>query len=86
MEKNVTKAELRAFTAKKSQNSLGLLQRSDTSNRGTSTFLSHSSKDQDLLGGGERWGCFTITAHGSTSIQLPPEMPPYTSAETACIT
>ncbi|NMZ70551.1 TIR domain-containing protein [Pseudomonas peli] len=83
MARNVTRAELRAFTAKRSQSGREQLFRSNASSSGTSTFLSHSSKDQDLLEGAME----VLHNHGARVYidEIDPEMPPYTSAETAAL-
>lgn len=81
MARNVTKAELRTFTANRSQSSRKQGFESIASSSGNSTFLSHSSKDQELLEGTIE----VLHNHGARVYidEIDPEMPPYTSAETA---
>lgn len=83
MARNVTKAELRGFTANRSQNSREQLLKSNAASSGTSTFLSHSSKDQELLAGAME----VLHNHGARVYidEVDPEMPAYTSAETATL-
>ncbi|QIA03840.1 toll/interleukin-1 receptor domain-containing protein [Pseudomonas fluorescens] len=83
MARNVTKAELRAFTANRSKSGREQLLRSNASSGGTSTFLSHSSKDHELLEGAME----VLYNHGARVYidEIDPEMPPYTSTETAAL-
>ncbi|MEH6498290.1 MAG: toll/interleukin-1 receptor domain-containing protein [Pseudoalteromonas distincta] len=83
MARNVTKAELRAFTANRSQSGREQLLRSNASSSGTSTFLSHSSKDHELLEGAME----VLHNHGARVYidEIDPEMPSHTSAETAAL-
>lgn len=83
MARNVTKAELRAFTVNRSQSDREKLLKSNASSSGTSTFLSHSSKDHELLEGAME----VLHNHGARVYidEIDPEMPPYTSAETAAL-
>lgn len=83
MVRNVTKAELRAFSANRSQSGREQLIKSNVFGSGTSTFLSHSSKDLELLEGAME----VLYNHGARVYidEIDPEMPPYTSAETAAL-
>lgn len=83
MARNVTRAELRNFTANRSQSSREQLIKSNSSSSGTSVFLSHSSKDHELLEGAME----VLHNHGARVYidEIDPEMPPYTSAKTAAL-
>lgn len=78
----ITRAELRAFAAKKPLTEQAELRKS-TANRAPegSTFLSHSSKDEDLVVG----ATIVLENHGARvyTDEVDPEMPPYTTDETA---
>lgn len=80
----VTKSELRGFASKISITEQASLRKSASSRplAGT-TFLSHSSKDEDLVVGAIR----VLENHGATVYvdEKDPEMPPYTSDETAAL-
>lgn len=82
MLRNVTRAELREFKTQLSINEQVVL-RSSASSRSPkgSTFLSHSSKDEELVVGAIR----VLENHGGKVYvdEIDPEMPPYTSEETA---
>lgn len=79
-----TKDELRRFSSEIPLNERVALRKS-ASSRGLvgSTFLSHSSKDEDLVVGATR----VLENHGAKVYidEIDPEMPPYTSDETAAI-
>ena len=80
----VTKAELRSFAASYSLTEQATLRKSLAAKSATgSTFLSHSSKDQDLVVGATQ----VLQGHGATVYvdEIDPEMPPYTSEETAAL-
>lgn len=82
MPKFITSAELRDFASKKTINEQASLRKSATSRSLTgSTFLSHSSKDQDLVVG----AIIVLENHGAQVYvdEIDPEMPPYTTEETA---
>lgn len=78
----ITRAELRAFAAKKSLTEQAELRKSarDRAPEG-STFLSHSSKDDELVVG----ATLILEGHGAHvyTDEVDPEMPPYTTDETA---
>lgn len=78
----VTRDELRAFAAKKSLTEQASIRKS-ASQRPLhgSTFLSHSSKDEDLVVG----ATIVLEGHGAHvyTDEIDPEMPPYTTDETA---
>ncbi|MEZ5692255.1 MAG: toll/interleukin-1 receptor domain-containing protein [Altererythrobacter sp.] len=80
----VTKSELRGFASKISIAEQASLRKSASSRplAGT-TFLSHSSKDEDLVVGAIQ----VLENHGATVYvdEKDPEMPPYTSDETAAL-
>lgn len=80
----ITRSELRAFAAKISQDEQVRIRRS-AANRTSSgaTFLSHSSKDSDLVIGATK----VLEGHGASVYidEIDPAMPPYTSEETASI-
>ncbi len=78
----ITRDELRAFAAQKTQREQAALRDSASRRSLTgSTFLSHSSKDQDLVIG----ATIVLEAHGAAVYidEIDPEMPPYTTDETA---
>ena len=83
MARNVTKAELRDISAAKSHSDRQRLLDSVASSRGTSTFLSHSSKDKELLEGAME----ILYNHGARVYidEVDPLMPPYTTAATAAL-
>ena len=78
----ITKSELRSFAQKLNINEQANLRKS-ASSRGLSgaTFLSHSSKDDDLVVG----AISVLEGHGAQVYvdEIDPEMPPYTTEETA---
>lgn len=78
----ITKDELRGFAAQLNVNEQASVRKS-ASSRGPegATFLSHSSKDQDLVVGAIR----VLEGHGAKVYidEVDPEMPPYTTEETA---
>ena len=77
-----TKAEFRSFASEISLQEQARLRKSakERSPEGA-TFLSHSSKDDDLVVGAIR----VLENHGATVYidKVDPELPPYTSEETA---
>ena len=78
----VTKAELRNFAAKLTVTEQATLRKSLASRSlSGATFLSHSSKDDDLVVGATR----VLEGHGATvyTDEVDPAMPPYTNEETA---
>ncbi|WP_322886918.1 toll/interleukin-1 receptor domain-containing protein [Sinorhizobium medicae] len=78
----VTRAELRSFAASKSVSEQASIRKSAASQTLVgSTFLSHSSKDEDLVVG----ATIVLENHGARvyTDEIDPEMPPYTSEETA---
>ena len=78
----VTKSEMKGFAKQLDvQKRESLESRIAKTYRSDLTFLSHSSKDQDLVTGAIR----VLTNHGASVYidEIDPEMPPYTSAETA---
>lgn len=78
----ITKAELRQFASKLSVNEQATLRKSASSRSlEGSTFLSHSSNDEDLVVGATR----VLEGHGARVYidEIDPEMPPYTTEETA---
>lgn len=80
----ITKTELRAFASEKSfQDRTAVRKRAETASVSISSFLSHSSKDDDLLVG----AILVLEGHGSSVYidEKDPEMPPYTSEETAAL-
>lgn len=82
MVRNVTKAELLDFKNNLSVNEQVTLQKSASSrNLSGSTFLSHSSKDKELVVGAIR----ILENHGGKVYvdEIDPAMPPYTTDETA---
>src|SRR3546814_6976641 len=78
----ITKSELRNFADKLNVSEQASLRKSAASRSlsGT-TFLSHSSKDDDLVVGAIR----VLEGHGARVYvdEIDPEMPPYTTEETA---
>jgi hypothetical protein len=78
-----TRDDLRSFAATKTLVEQAELKRSwsDNTNTSGSTFLSHSSKDQELVAGAS----LVLTNHGAKVYvdEIDPEMPPYTSSKTA---
>lgn len=83
MARNVTKHELRNFSAQHTPSQRAQLIKSMASSRGTTTFLSHSSKDTDILTGAME----VLHNHGADVYidEIDPAMPPYTSEETAAL-
>ncbi|QOT82080.1 toll/interleukin-1 receptor domain-containing protein [Cupriavidus basilensis] len=80
----ITKSELRNFASNLSTEERSrLLARATHRSLTGSTFLSHSSKDQDLVVGATR----VLEGHGASVYldEIDPEMPPYTTEETAAI-
>jgi len=80
----ITKDELRRFAANLSLNEQTTLRKSASSRSlEGSTFLSHSSKDEDLVVGATR----VLEGHGAKVYidEIDPEMPPYTSESTASL-
>jgi hypothetical protein len=78
----VTSAELRSFAAQRTVSEQASIRRNAASRSPEgSTFLSHSSKDEDLVVG----ATIVLENHGARVYvdEVDPEMPPYTSAETA---
>lgn len=78
----ITKSELRSFANKLNINEQVSLRKSAASrNMSGATFLSHSSKDNDLVVGAIR----VLEGHGARVYvdEIDPEMPPYTTEETA---
>jgi hypothetical protein len=84
MARNITKSELESISNKFSVNQRQQLIKSYTSQEiSTSTFLSHSSKDIEIIP-----GVLTILKNHGASVyidEIDPNMPPYTSHETANI-
>lgn len=80
----ITKRELRAFASEIPLNESDTLKKSASSiSEGVSTFLSHSTKDEDLVVGAIR----VLKGHGAFvyTDKIDPAMPPYTSDETASL-
>lgn len=82
----ITRAELQTFANEISLSEQATLLKSASASSRLSTgttFLSHSSKDQDLVVGATR----VLEGHGATVYvdEIDPEMPPYTSEETAAL-
>lgn len=80
----ITKAELRNFASQVPLNEQAILRKSASSRSLLgSTFLSHSSKDQDLVVGAIRM----LEGHGGKVYvdEIDPAMPPYTNDETAAL-
>jgi len=80
----VTRAELRSFAATKTLNEQQTIRKTASSRSlNGSTFLSHSSKDEDLVVG----ATIVLENHGALvyTDEKDPEMPPYTTAETAAL-
>ena len=78
----ITKAQLRKFASQLPLNEQASLRRSAASRiLSGSTFLSHSSKDEDLVVGATR----VLEGHGGKVYidEVDPNMPPYTTAHTA---
>lgn len=80
MAEYVTKAELRSFSAELDGTTRERLRKASP-NSTNATFLSHSSKDEDLVVGAAR----ILTNHGATVYidRIDPTLPPYTNKETA---
>lgn len=83
MARNVTIAELKGFSVNGAQATRDNVFKSLTSISRSSTFLSHSSKDKDVLPGAIQ----VLQNHGASVYidEIDPEMPPYTSDETAAL-
>lgn len=81
MARNVTTAELRGFSVNMQRSERDTLLKSATQYGGNSTFLSHSSKDKELVMGAME----VLKNHGGMVYidEIDPEMPPYTTDETA---
>ena len=80
----ITRSELRKFASEITLDEQVRLRRSASSrDLAGSTFLSHSSKDDDLVVGAIR----VLEGHGAKVYvdEIDPEMPPYTSEETAAL-
>lgn len=80
----VTSAELRSFAASRPVNEQATIRKNAESRSPEgATFLSHSSKDDDLVVG----ATIVLENHGARVYvdEVDPQMPPYTSAETARI-
>ncbi len=80
----VTREELRSYAADLPINEQASLQKSIQSRAPSgSTFLSHSSKDEDLVIGATR----VLEGHGGRVYvdEVDPEMPPYTNEQTAAL-
>jgi len=78
----VTRAQLRSFAASKTTSEQASIRKSAASRTlAGSTFLSHSSKDEDLVVG----ATIVLENHGARvyTDEIDPEMPPYTSEKTA---
>jgi len=78
----ITKSELRNFASEVSLTAQATVRKSASSRQlSGSTFLSHSSKDQDLVVGAIR----VLENHGAAVYidEIDPEMPPYTTEQTA---
>ena len=77
-----TKTDLRAFAAKRSLQEQSTLRKStETASVTSSAFLSHSSKDKELVTG----AIILLRNHGAKVYidEIDPSMPPYTTSETA---
>lgn len=83
MARNVTTAELRSSSANSSQATRDHIFKSLAAMPAMSTFLSHSSKDKEVLPGEIQ----VLQNHGASVYidEIDPEMPPYTSEETAAL-
>ncbi|RAI62150.1 hypothetical protein DOZ80_31410 [Pseudomonas fluorescens] len=81
MARNITAAELKRFSVNVSRSTQETLIKSMTRSEPTSTFLSHSSKDKELVFGAMK----VIQNHGGLPYidEIDPEMPPYTTEATA---
>ncbi|AKK01413.1 hypothetical protein VM99_26395 [Pseudomonas chlororaphis] len=83
MARNVTTEELRNISANSSQATRDHVFKSLAASASMSTFLSHSSKDKEVLPGAIQ----VLQNHGASVYidEIDPEMPPYTSEETAAL-
>ncbi|MDO9328845.1 MAG: toll/interleukin-1 receptor domain-containing protein [Pseudomonas sp.] len=83
MARNITTTELRNFSANTGKAEREQLIKSSSRSGTTSTFLSHSSKDKELIIGAMQ----VLQNHGGLVYidEIDPEMPPYTSEETAAL-
>lgn len=84
MARLVTSAELRSFAADRTVSEQATIRRNAASRSPEgATFLSHSSKDEDLVIG----ATLVLENHGARVYvdEVDPEMPPYTSEKTAKI-
>lgn len=82
MREYVTRAELRAFASNMMTEERATLRKSaSTRSAENSTFLSHSSKDDELVDGAIK----VLSNHGAQVYidKVDPAMPPYTNAQTA---
>jgi len=80
----ITKDELRSFATQVSVTEAASLRKSASTRTAVgATFLSHSSKDDDLVVGAIR----VLEGHGARVYvdEVDPEMPPYTTAQTAAL-
>ena len=80
----ITKSKLREFAAELPIREQASLRKSAAARAlAGSTFLSHSSKDEDLVVGVIR----VLEGHGATVYvdEIDPQMPPYTNSETAAL-
>lgn len=78
----ITRAELRGYaSALNNQEQSSLRKSAEARSLDGATFLSHSTKDDELVVGAIR----VLEAHGATVYldKIDPDLPPYTSAETA---
>ncbi|KHN56275.1 toll/interleukin-1 receptor domain-containing protein [Pectobacterium fontis] len=83
MARNVTTSELRSFSANLAPADLQKSLITASISQSASAFLSHSSKDKDLVIGAMQ----VIQNHGGIVYvdEIDPEMPPYTTDETAAL-
>jgi hypothetical protein len=83
MARNITASELRRLTEDKSQSEKKILLKAFAQSDSSSTFLSHASKDKDLVLGAIE----ILKNHGSKVYidEVDPEMPPYTTEKTAAL-
>jgi hypothetical protein len=80
----ITKSELRNIASEVSLNAQATIRKSASSRQiSGATFLSHSSKDKDLVVGTIR----VLENHGASVYidEIDPEMPPYTTEQTAAL-
>jgi hypothetical protein len=83
MARNVTAKELRNISGNKSVGELQKSIRASYSTTSATAFLSHSSKDKELVAG----AMVVLHEHGANVYidEIDPEMPPYTTEETAAL-